>query len=229
MSSSTCSSRIVSLNIGQPVSAKHGEKPIMTAIFKSSTTDAIKLGRTGHIGDGQADKVNHGGPDKAVCAYFDRHYPYWQEQFGRPLDYGAFGENWTLAEWSEHDICIGDIIRAGEVTVQVSQPRVPCFKLGVRHQRPALTAEVQETGFSGFYFRVLEEGNIASGAPVEVLERDSAGISIAEANRIMFRAKKDISAIQTLLAVDALAESWRETLTERLCKLQQTNGQPQQG
>ncbi|MUT67373.1 MOSC domain-containing protein [Paenibacillus sp. NEAU-GSW1] len=199
----------------------------MTAIFKSATDDSIKLGRTGHAGDGQADTVNHGGPDKAVCAYFDRHYPYWQEQFGRPLDYGAFGENWTLAEWSEHDLCIGDIIRAGEVTVQVSQPRVPCYKLGVRHQRPALTAEVQETGFSGFYFRVLEEGNIASGTSVELVERDPAGITIAEANRIMFRAKRDESAIQSLLVVSALADSWRETLTERLRKLQQDD-QPQQ-
>ncbi|WP_238327482.1 MOSC domain-containing protein [Paenibacillus gorillae] len=212
-------SSIVSLNVGKPAEALHGSKPIMTGIFKTPSQAAHQLSVTGLNGDGQADTVHHGGPDKAVCAYFEAHYPFWEERLATALPYGAFGENWTVSGWSENDLCIGDIIQAGEVTVQVSQPRQPCYKLGIRHNRPALTAEVQNTGYTGFYFRVLEEGQVSAGVNLSILERHPSGITIAEANQVMYTAKRDRAALEALLAVDALASSWRETLNARLEKL----------
>ncbi|MFX3635197.1 MAG: MOSC domain-containing protein [Candidatus Pristimantibacillus sp.] len=218
-------SQIVSLNVGMPVTASHGSKQIQTGIFKSSSTDSHQLKFNGLSGDGQADLIHHGGPDKAVCVYCEQHYPYWEQQLERKLEPGAFGENWTISEWTERDICIGDIIQAGEVVVQVSQPRQPCYKIGIRHQMPELTEQVQKTGYTGFYFRVLQEGRITAGIPLLFISRHPAAISIAEANRIMYTDKNDVDAIKALLAVDELAASWRNTLSSRLLKLQQQEGQ----
>lgn len=218
-------SQIVSLNVGMPVTASHGSKQIQTGIFKTSSPGSHQLQINGLSGDGQADLIHHGGPDKAVCAYFERHYPYWELQLNRKLDPGAFGENWTISEWLEQDLCIGDIIQAGEAIVQVSQPRQPCFKIGIRHQMPDLTERVQKTGYTGFYFRVLKEGLVSAGTPLLFISRHPAAISIAEANRIMYIDKNDGDAIRALLAVDELAASWRDTLSSRLQKLEQLEEQ----
>jgi MOSC domain-containing protein YiiM len=214
-------SRIVSLNVGIPVEAMHGAKPIQIGIFKSASNDKHYLSSTGLSGDGQADLVHHGGPDKAVCVYFERHFPYWEEWLGNKLSYGAFGENWTLSEWSEQDLCIGDVLQAGNVVVQVSQPRQPCFKLGIRHERPELTAHVQQTGFTGFYFRVLQEGEIGAGEDLKLVKRHPAAISLAEANRVMYEGKTDLEGMTALLAVDELSDSWKQTLKSRVERLQQ--------
>ena len=121
---------------------------------------------TGIEGDGQADLVNHGGVDKAICVYPLAHYPHWQEMIGRELSPAAFGENFTVDGLTEADVCIGDTWRVGEdVLVQVSQPRQPCWKLARRWQRKTLALEVQESGKTGWYFRVLEEGTVQAGMP----------------------------------------------------------------
>lgn len=223
MSREIRNSRIVSLNVGTPVEAMHGSKPIQTGIFKTSSSSKHFLSKTGLTGDGQADLVNHGGPDKAVCVYFERHFPYWEEWLGNKLSYGAFGENWTVSGWSEHDLCIGDVVQAGEVTVQVSQPRQPCFKLGIKHRRPELTAQVQKTGLTGFYFRVLQEGEVGAGEDLTVLERHPAGITLAEANRVMYQGKEDLEGMTALLAVEELSHSWKQTLTGRIERLRQAS------
>ncbi|MFF2479502.1 MOSC domain-containing protein [Paenibacillus sp. NPDC058071] len=199
----------------------HGAKPVMTGIFKSSSAETHRLGKSGLSGDGQADLVHHGGPDKAVCVYFERHYPYWESVLQTTLPFGAFGENWTLSEWSEQQLCIGDCFKAGDVMVQISQPRQPCYKIGLRHERPELTAQVVQTGYTGFYFRVLTEGDVAAGTHLELTRRDPSGVTITEANRIMHTDKMDIDGMQALLAVDALSASWKETIATRLSKLLQ--------
>ncbi|GLX68084.1 MOSC domain-containing protein [Paenibacillus glycanilyticus] len=221
MSREIMNSSIVSLNVGTPVEAMHGKKPIQTGIFKSSSAGRHYLSATGLAGDGQADLVHHGGPDKAVCAYFERHFPYWEEWLGDKLSYGAFGENWTLSDWTEHDLFIGDIVQAGDVIVQVSQPRQPCFKLGIRHNRPELTMQVQNTGYTGFYFRVLREGDVESGDALKIVERHPAAISLAEANRVMYQGKDDLQGMAALLEVEALSASWKETFSSRIERLQQ--------
>ncbi|GMK46004.1 MOSC domain-containing protein [Paenibacillus glycanilyticus] len=221
MSREIINSRIVSLNVGTPVEAMHGSKPIQTGIYKTASRSRHYLSKTGLTGDGQADLVNHGGPDKAVCVYFERHFPHWEEWLGDKLSYGAFGENWTVSDWTEHDLCIGDVVQAGEAVVQVSQPRQPCFKLGIRHQRPELAAQVQQTGYTGFYFRVLKEGEVGAGENLKVLERHPAAITLAEANRVMYKGKADLEGMSALLAVEELSDSWKQTLSGRIERLRQ--------
>ncbi|MBD2869774.1 MOSC domain-containing protein [Paenibacillus arenilitoris] len=214
--------RIVSLNVGMPAAVAHGSKEVLTGIFKHASADAHALAFTGLAGDGQGDTVHHGGPDKAVCVYFERRYPYWKEQYRVPFEYGSFGENFTLSDWTEEDLCIGDVVEAGEALLQVSQPRQPCFKLGLRHGLPELPQHVQREGYTGFYFRVLREGEVKAGETLTLLERHPAGRTIAEANRVMYNDKNDVKGLRELLEVKELAASWQEQLGSRLARLEQS-------
>jgi MOSC domain-containing protein YiiM len=113
-------------------------------------------------GDFQADQRNHGGPDQALCVYCGVHYAYWSRQLGQELTAGSFGENLTLAgSWTEADVCIGDVFALGEAVVQVTQPRSPCWKIARRWQTPLLSLWMQETGYTGWYMRVLQPGQVA--------------------------------------------------------------------
>ncbi|WP_028610701.1 MOSC domain-containing protein [Paenibacillus harenae] len=212
--------RLLSLNVGMPSAIAHGSKEVVTGIFKQPSAETHHIHATGLQGDGQGDTVHHGGPDKAVCVYFDKRYAYWKEHYPVPFDYGAFGENLTLSQWTEEDLCIGDIVEAGEVLLQVSQPRQPCYKLGLRHGLPDLPQHVQTQGFTGFYFRVLREGHLKKGAEFTLKQRHPAGKTIAEANRIMYADKNDMQGIHELLEVGELAMSWQEQLGGRLSRLQ---------
>ncbi|RIX53635.1 MOSC domain-containing protein [Paenibacillus nanensis] len=210
---------LASLQVGIPRMLKHGSKEVLSGIFKSATAEPCRVGKLGVEGDGQGDTINHGGPDKAVCAYFAARYPFWQEEYGKPLSNGSFGENFTITDWTEDDLFIGDIVTVGSATLQVSQPRQPCFKLGLRNELPTLPARSALTGYTGFYFRVLEEGKVKQGDRFTLVERHALQITISEANRVMHRDKHDIASIEKLIAVPELALSWREQLQNRLTKL----------
>ncbi|RJE90209.1 MOSC domain-containing protein [Paenibacillus sp. 1011MAR3C5] len=210
---------LASLQVGQPQLLQHGAKQVLSGIFKSASEEARKVHVLGIEGDGQGDTVHHGGPDKAICAYFVDRYPYWSEHFGRPFQNGAFGENFTLSNWTEDQIHIGDIVAIGHTVLQVSQPRQPCYKLGLRNGLPELPALAQQTGYTGFYFRVLQEGTVKAGDSVVIVERHKARLTIADANRVMYKDKSNMKAIQTLLDIAELAASWRDQLTARLNKL----------
>ncbi|MBW7477528.1 MOSC domain-containing protein [Paenibacillus oenotherae] len=211
--------KINSLNVSLPVAVLHGTKEIETGIFKKSAGQPLMLTFTGLIGDGQADLINHGGPDKAVCVYSARHYPYWSAKWQREVEPGAFGENFTVSDLTEETLCIGDIVRAGHAWVQVSQPRQPCFKLGMKHNLPELPQQVQQNGYTGFYFRVLQEGVVAAGDPLYLESRHAAGVTIAAANHVMYEQKTSIDSMQRLLAIPELAESWRHTFQSRIARL----------
>lgn len=210
---------LASLQVGRPQLLQHGSKEVLSGIFKLASEEAHHVRSLGIEGDGQGDTVHHGGPDKAICAYFVNRYPYWSERFGRALHNGAFGENFSLTDWTEDQLYIGDIVEIGDVTLQVSQPRQPCYKLGLRNDWPELPALAQQTGYTGFYFRVLEEGIVRAGDTVVIRERHGAKFSIAAANQVMYKEKTNKRAIESLLDVDALAASWRDQLTARLNKL----------
>ena len=211
---------LISINTGVAETCRYKDREARSGIFKRPVGAPVRLGPTGLAGDEQADTVNHGGPDKAVCVYSFRHYPHWERALGRPLAFGAFGENFTVDEWDEADVCIGDVFAAGTARVQVSQPRVPCWKLAMKWGLDELPALVTESGATGFYFRVLEPGEVTTGA-LALLERHPEGLTVQEANRIMHKDKRDAAGIRRLLGVDALAASWRETLERRLAKLEQ--------
>ncbi|CAM4479985.1 MOSC domain-containing protein [Paenibacillus tarimensis] len=210
------SAKIMSLNVGTPAPLVHGKKEVMSGIVKRPVTEPVWLSMTNLQGDEQADLVHHGGVDKAVCVYPYEHYAYWERELNRTLEFGAFGENLTTQGAAEQDISIGDIFRIGEAVVQVSQPRQPCFKLSAKYGVPELPVMVQDTGYTGYYFRVLQEGAVRSGDELILVNKHPGSITVSFANQIMHHDKKNEEAIREILNVDALSGSWRETLMKRL-------------
>ena len=208
--------RLVSLNVGKPRPLIQGNKSVPSAICKTPVLRPLQMGSTGLEGDAQADLKNHGGVEKAVCVYPLEHYSYWKVRLKKDLKPGAFGENLSTEKLLEPEVCIGDSYRVGNATVQVSQPRQPCFKLAARHGVKELTLWVQETGFTGFYLRCLEAGEIRAGDDIVLLERPMRSVSIEEANWVMHCDKYDVAGIERLLNIPELSVSWRRTLEKRL-------------
>lgn len=213
---------IVSLNVGKPVTVDYQGKDLSTGIYKQPVEGPLFLSSLNFEGDGQADLINHGGLDKAVCAYPSEHYPYWERSLGKPMPYAAFGENLTLRGLLEDEVCIGDVYRIGGAVLQVSQPRYPCFKLSQKHGVKDMPARVLNTGYSGFYFRVLEEGRVSADSPVTRLDSQASGITVLEVLRMMKDGRKDEQGLERMLEIDELASSlksqfgtWLATLRSR--------------
>lgn len=193
------------------------DKPWTTGFYKQPVLDDIWLGYEGLKGDQQADRRYHGGPEKAVCVYPSEHLPYWQQQLGLPeLPHGAFGENFTVSGLLESDVCIGDRYEIRHAVVQVSQPRQPCWKLARRWQVKDLTAQVERTGYTGFYFRVLRHGWLRAGADFTLVERPFPEWTVARANEIMHRRQGDKEAARALAECPLLSSSWKDSLWSRL-------------
>ncbi|WP_216326349.1 MOSC domain-containing protein [Deinococcus aestuarii] len=161
-------SRIQVLSVGLPQPLPYLDGSVPSGFVKTPVSRVLYLGLEGLEDDGQADRQNHGGPDKAVCVYPSEHYPSWQERLGKPLGDAAFGENFTTSGLTEEDACIGDVYQIEQAIVQVSQPRKPCFKLAARHGEPKLTLWVQETGLSGWYFRLVYVAGVGPAVVGEV-------------------------------------------------------------
>jgi MOSC domain-containing protein YiiM len=175
---STSTPILVSIQVGKPQRLIHERERDSypeeweTAIYKYPVQGPVWVGSTNVEGDGQADLRAHGGPDQAVMAYSADHYPEWRATLNLPeLSYGAFGENFTISGITEETVCFGDVYDIGEVRVQVTTQRQPCFKLARRLERPEVVRMVVETGRSGWYLRVLKEGTVEAGQPVVLVER----------------------------------------------------------
>ncbi|AJS60431.1 MOSC domain-containing protein [Paenibacillus sp. IHBB 10380] len=204
---------IVSVNVGKPVTVEYKGKPLQTGIYKQQVEGNVFVGSEQMTGDGQADLVHHGGLDKAVCAYPYEHYSHWEKELDRKLDYSAFGENLTVMGLLETEVCIGDVYQVGEVVLQVSQPRYPCFKLSQKHGVTNLPARVIETGYSGFYLRVLQEGYLSVTSTLTKLESHPAQLTIAEVLRLIVHGRDDVEQVERLkkaAELDVLASSLRE-------------------
>ncbi|WP_090586352.1 MULTISPECIES: MOSC domain-containing protein [unclassified Paenibacillus] len=210
---------VISVNIAQPRPLAYQSKFISSGIDKKPVQGSMQLSFTNLDGDGQADLVHHGGPDKALCAYPQEHYAYWERELDKTLGYGAFGENLTVAGLVETDVHIGDIFQWGEAVIQLSQPRQPCFKLSARHGVPKLPKLLEETGYTGYYFRVLREGAVSAQEPLQLLERHPMAVSVESANQVMHKDKRNADAIRRLLELPELSESWQDTLRSRLFAL----------
>ncbi len=210
------------LHIGQPESlgfegaAAWYDQPWTTDIFKRPIRGPVRVGRLGLDGDRQADPTVHGGPDKAVCVYSADHYAAWQGELGlADFDTGAFGENFTVTGMIEDNVCIGDDWSVGDVVVQVSQPRQPCWKLARKWQRKTLTDEVVKSGRTGWYFRVLQEGSVSPGVTLSLVERRHPQWTITAANAVMHRGVGDAAA---LAALQELSKSWKQTLARKAAR-----------
>jgi MOSC domain-containing protein YiiM len=190
------------------------ERPWRSGIFKAPVTGPVWLTRTGLEGDGQADLKVHGGVEKAILAYAASHYAFWPERLERDdVGPGAFGENWVLSGGEEAHVCIGDMLRVGGARVQVSQPRQPCWKPARRWGRKDLSLLLQETGRTGWYLRVLEEGPVEEGDVLELLERPFPAFTVAFANHAMHGHAPDAAA--ALSECPLLSPGWRESLRRR--------------
>ena len=198
--------RIVSLNVALPSRQCYGGREVLTGGAKEPVPRAM-LRLENFEGDAQADRVNHGGPDEAVCVYPFDHYAYWERTLGRELAPGAFSENLTVSGTLETEVCIGDVFSAGGATVQVSQPRM-------------LTKWVAHTGYTGFYMRVLSEGMVAAGDPFECVERHPERISIARVNDIIYEQSDDLELIERLAGLQEFAAEGRALFAQRAELLQ---------
>lgn len=213
--------RVVSVQVGDPQT--HHEHALQdgreiawsSGIFKAPVQGRVWVGRINLDGDGQADLKNHGGPDRPVLAYSVEHYAEWKQEFeGRDWPSGSFGENITVSGLNERTVCLGDQYRIGEVLLEVSQPRVPCWKLGRRHGLVELPARVLETVRTGWYLRVLQEGFIEAGDAVEFLARPCPEWTIVRAHQVRLERKVNRDAARELAACPYLSQGWKAMLVE---------------
>ena len=209
--------RVISVNVGQPRKALVNGEIVETGIYKAPVEGQVAIRRLNIDGDRQADLTVHGGWDKAAYAYPIEHYEYWQEQFPEmDLPWGMFGENLSIKGLFEDAVHIGDHFQVGTAKLMVTQPRLPCYKLGIKFEREDIIKRFLVSGRTGFYFAVLEEGMVAAGDPITLLHRDEHDITIADIVRLYREDKYNVELMRRVVAVDALPEEWREYFQERL-------------
>jgi MOSC domain-containing protein YiiM len=208
--------RIGSVNVGMPAPLRGtGGAEVASGIVKAPVAGRVRVGHTNLDGDGQADLTVHGGPDKAVYAYPAEHYPAWARDLGRDdLRPGHFGENLTTEGLVEEDVLIGDRFRMGTALLEVSQPRIPCFKLGIRMGDPGFLKPFLRSGRLGFYLRVLEEGDLAAGDAIARAGRGDPEVSIRSLARLFAEggASEEFS---RAAAAPALEDGWKVWMLER--------------
>jgi MOSC domain-containing protein YiiM len=212
--------QVMSVNVGLPQQVMWRGKPINTAIFKEPVEGTIRIRKLNLDGDRQADLTVHGGPDKAVYAYPVEHYEYWRTRVPETqLTMGAFGENLTVRDVLEKDLNIGDQVRVGTALLQVAQPRMPCYKLQVRFDRDDMTRLFAQSGRSGVYFSVVEEGEVKAGDAIELARRDEQKISIADIYELYFSNSIDPAMLKRALQAPALTDESRSMLLSRVSEL----------
>ena len=192
------------------------DKEWTSALDKQPVSSGMWLGYEGLVGDGVADTKVHGGVDRAICVYPVEHYPHWRSTlplFGLP--HGALGENFTTQGLLETEVCIGDIYRVGTARVQVSQPRQPCWKPARRWKVKAFTLLIEQTGYTGFYFRVLQHGEVRAGDIFTLEKRLHSAFTIAHCNEVYYRRKIDAEAAFSLAACPDLSGGWKDMLHTR--------------
>lgn len=213
--------KLLSINVAQPKIVKIEGKDVLTGIYKMPAEGRVWLTKLNLVGDGQADKTVHGGEHQAAYCYPIEHYAYWQNRLNlTDLPYGTFGENFTIAGFLEENICIGDILQIGDektgVKVQVTMPRIPCFKFADKIGFPDIMDEFLHSGKSGFYLRVLKTGDVAAGDCISIVERDPQAIHIRVALGMQKLGEGTAELLERALNVKSLAPLLRQTFEQRL-------------
>jgi MOSC domain-containing protein YiiM len=213
--------RVISLNVGRPRLVIDRGREVSTGIFKSPVAGPVMLRQTNLDGDRQADLENHGGTNKAVYAYPSEHYAFWRGELpGVELTWANFGENLTTEGLLENEARIGDRYRIGGAVVRVSQPRIPCYKLGIRFGRDDMPKRFLASGRSGIYFSVVEEGLVQSSDAIELLERDTYGITVADVSRAFVHSRTNIDLLRRIIVAEILPPGLQTDLVERLAVLE---------
>lgn len=211
--------RVVSVNVGLPRTLEWHGKTVSTGIFKQPVPGPVEVRRLNLDGDRQADLSVHGGPDKAVYGYPAEHYPFWRAALpGTDLAWAGFGENLTTEGLLETSLQIGDRIRAGSAELTVTQPRMPCYKLGIRFDRADMVGRFLAEERSGFYFRVEREGVVQADDAVELIARDRHGVTVADLVRTFVRDRDDLELMRRALRIEVLPPFWRTFFEERLAE-----------
>ena len=212
--------KILSINVGRPRLVMSNGEPVSTGIFKEPVSGPVRLRTLNLDGDRQADLTVHGGPEKAVYLYPSEHYEFWRRELPEmELPWGVFGENFTSAGLFETETHIGDRFRIGSGEVMVTQPRMPCYKLGIRFGRSDILKRFLMSERTGFYFSVLKEGEVEAGSDVQLLERNASGVTVVEVTRLYGSDKTNVDLLRRAIATEALPESWREYFEKRLQNL----------
>jgi MOSC domain-containing protein YiiM len=212
--------KLVSLNTGLPQLVMRNGEPVSTAIFKTPVSGRVRLRTLNLDGDAQADLSVHGGPNKAVYAYPSEHYEYWKHELPEmELPWGMFGENFTTSGMQEAEINIGDKFRVGSAVVMVTEPRMPCYKLGIKFGRTDIIKRFLVSGRTGFYFAVLQQGEVGAGDPIELIETNKHSVRVSDITRLYASDKHNVSLLRRAIAVEALPESWRGYFRNQLQKL----------
>ena len=211
--------KLLSLNVSRPREVARGSETVTTGIFKEPVEGRVMLRALNLDGDGQADLVGHGGIYKAVYAYSVENYEYWKRELRRAdLAFGQFGENFTVEGMPEDKVHIGDVFRVGEAMVEVTQPRVPCYKLGIKMGLPGFVKMFLASCRVGFYLRVLEEGEVGSGDVLDRVRTDPKRMTVREICRLLYFDPENLGGARKALRIGALSPGWRQSFEERLAK-----------
>jgi MOSC domain-containing protein YiiM len=212
--------KLISLSVARPRLVVSNGQTVSTGIFKEPVEGRVQLRTLNLDGDRQADLSVHGGITKAVYAYPVEHYDYWRSELPEMrLPYGIFGENFTTEGLSEEAVNIGDRFRIGSAQVMVTEPRLPCYKLGIRFGRTDIIKRFLASGRSGFYFAVLQEGEVGAGDDIELIHRDETDVTVADIVRLYVHEKDNLELLRRAVAVEALPEKWRDHFQEKIEKL----------
>lgn len=209
---------LLSINVSLPMPVEQAGKTFTTAIFKKPVTDPVFVHKMNLAGDRQADLKNHGGEDKAVYAFSFDHYAYWGTVLHKPtMPFGQFGENLTITGLNEASLNIGDQLKIGHCLLEISQPRIPCFKLGIIMDTPNMPRLFIEHGATGIYFRVLEEGQITAGCPIEIVSRGKNRLPVKTLFTSYFDPNlRNPDILKTALEIPELAAEWKHKILKKL-------------
>ena len=209
--------RLLSVNVGLPRDVASRGRIVQTSIWKSPQQGRVRVNRLNLEGDQQSDLSVHGGPEKAVYAYPSEHYEYWSRELpGMDLSWGAFGENFTTDGLLEEDVKIGDRLRVGSAEFLVTQPRMPCYKLGVRFGRDDMVKRFLRSGRAGFYLAVLREGAVARGDSIEFTDRSDHDVTVADIGALYTHDADNQNLLRRAVELPALPDSWRDYFRKRL-------------
>jgi len=209
--------KLISVNVGLPREVEWKDRMVTTGIFKEPVDGRIQARKLNLDGDRQADLSVHGGPEKAIYVYPSNHYDYWRTELpGMELPWGMFGENLSVEGLEESEINIGDKFQIGSARFMVTQPRMPCYKLGVKFGRDDILKIFLNSRRTGFYFSVIEEGEVGAGDEVEMVSRADHGVTVADITELYASRGRDKELMRRATEVEALPESWRDYFLQRL-------------
>ncbi|HEY3662355.1 MAG TPA: MOSC domain-containing protein [Chthoniobacterales bacterium] len=209
--------KLISVNVGLPREVSWHDRVVQTSIWKNPVQGRVHVAKLNLDGDRQSDLSVHGGVDKAVYVYPSEHYPFWKGQLpGEDLGWGAFGENLTTEGLLEDQVQIGDRLRIGTAEFVVTQPRMPCYKLGIRFGRPDLVKRFLQSRKTGFYLAVEREGDLAAGDAIEFIERSDGGLTILDVTNLYAAGSPSQDQLRRAADLPALPESWREYFQKKL-------------